>query len=107
MGSKVRKLIIVTSSYDPLKGKITGLVSKVANELGVGYEVREEDWDLLVKYGERDEIGGLDLPQVFAELEDGTIRHLLTRIPLDDRGKLDLVGAERIIKGKLGCEGSS
>ncbi|OYT61207.1 MAG: hypothetical protein B6U69_04060 [Thermofilum sp. ex4484_15] len=101
MGAKLSKFIIVTSSYDPLRGKVENLVSKVARELGVNYEVREEDWDLLVKYGERDEVGGLDLPQVFAEYEDGSIKHLLTRIPLDERGKLDLSKAEEILRSKL------
>ncbi len=99
---KPKRLIVVTASYDPLRRKVMRVVNKVASERGLEVEVREEDWVFLVRHGEKDELGGAPIPQVFVECEDGTIRHALTRIPLDERGKPDPQAAERAIVSALG-----
>ncbi|RLE66937.1 MAG: hypothetical protein DRJ47_01180 [Thermoprotei archaeon] len=92
-----RKIILVTADYDPLRGKVKRLLREIAEEMDIEVEERKEDWELLIKHGEKDELGGFDLPQVFVEMEDGSIKHVLTRIPLNDRGKLDLEKARETI----------
>ena len=96
-----KKLIVVTASYDPLRKRILRIVNKVASQKGLEVEVREEDWVFLTEHGEKDELGGASMPQVFIEYEDGSIKHVLTRIPLNERGKLDNEAAESIILNAL------
>jgi len=55
----------------------------------------------LSKYGEKDELGGTDVPQVFVE-EEGQVAHILTKVPLDDRGKPNFEEARRRIAAALG-----
>jgi len=91
------KIILVTAEYDPLRGKIRRVLREISEEKGIEIEEREEDWDFLIKYGERDEIGGFNIPQVFVQYDDGSVKHVLTRIPLSEEGKLDLKRAKEII----------
>ena len=92
-----RKLIVVTASYDPLRKRIMRIVNNVASQKGLEVEIKEEDWIFLSRYGEKDELGGASIPQVFIEYDDGSIRHVLTRIPLNERGKPDNLAAQKII----------
>ncbi len=94
---KVKKIIVVTASYDPLRKGILRLVENIAKEKNLEVEVKEEDWVFLMRYGEKDELGGASIPQVFLEYEDGTIKHVLTRLPLDERGRTDKERARQII----------
>lgn len=41
-----------------------------------------EDYIFLMKHGEKDELGGADIPQIFVEFDDGSIKHVLTRVPV-------------------------
>jgi len=92
-----KKLIVVTASYDPLRKRIMRIVNNVASQRGLEIKVKEEDWIFLSKYGEKDELGGASIPQVFIEYDDGSIKHVLTRVPLNERGRPDNQAAESII----------
>jgi len=97
----IRKLIIVTSEHDPLRSKIKKICNEIAEKYGVELDIKYEDWDFLRKYGEEDELGGYSFPQVFIEYDDGRIEHILTRIPLNNKGKLDRDLAMQIIEKKF------
>ena len=84
---KLAKILLVTAEYDPLRRKMKRVLEEVAKETEAEFEERLEDWEFLMKYGERDEFGGFDLPQVFVISDDGSIKHVLTRVPLSDAGK--------------------
>lgn len=96
-----KKLIVVTASYDPLRKRILRIVNRVASQKNLEVEIKEEDWIFLTEYGEKDELGGASIPQVFIEYEDGSIRHVLTRIPLNEIGKPDNEAALDIILSAL------
>jgi len=100
--AKVKKLILVTADWAPLGGKVKKIVERIAREKGVELEERVEDWVFLKEHGEKDELGGADVPQVFVEREDGTIEHVMTKLPLDERGKPDEEKAARIVEEALG-----
>ena len=98
---RARKLILVTSSYDVLRSKITRLLEEIANTRSLELDVREEDWKFLIKHGQEDELGGYALPQVFVEYEDGSIKHIMTRLPLTPQGKVDMDEAKKAILSAL------
>jgi hypothetical protein len=81
MGKAV-KLIFVGADWAPFNDKLKRICQEVASARNVGFEERSEDYVFLAKYGEKDELGGADVPQVFVELDDGTIRHVLTKVPI-------------------------
>ena len=94
---KIKRLIVVTAEYDPLRKSILRIVKEIAETKNLELEVKEEDWVFLMKYGEKDELGGASIPQVFIEYEDGSIKHVLTRIPINEKGKADKAKAKEII----------
>ena len=98
---KVKKIIVVTAQWDPLSSRVLKIASKIAEKYGLDIDKKEEDWIFLKKYGEKDELGGADIPQVFIELEDGSIIHVLTKLPLTEEGKADEEKAEKIIEEKI------
>lgn len=99
--SKVKKLILVTAEYHPLHKYFTTLAEKVAKELGVNVNVREEDYVFLIEHGDTDELGMAWLPQLLAELDDGTITLLLSKAPFDSELKPDLEKGYEEITAKL------
>lgn len=96
-----KKVLLVTATWAPFDKKLRRLCKEVAEEVGAEFEVREEDWVFLTKYGEKAETGGADIPQTFVILEDGTVIHAFTKIPLDERGKPDPKRAREILLEKL------
>ncbi|MCX8205238.1 MAG: hypothetical protein N3H31_06280 [Candidatus Nezhaarchaeota archaeon] len=95
----VKKIVVVTADWEKLSGLVKKACEEAAKELGVEVEELKEDWDYLVQHGAKDEYGGIDLPQVFLEFKDGAVKHVLTRMPLNERGKPDVEGAVRVIVG--------
>jgi len=95
-----RKLILVTTEWAPFSGRIKALLEALAAKHGVELEVREEDWVFLSKFGEEDELGGYDVPQIFVE-EDGRVRHVLTRVPLSETGQPDFDEVARRVEEAL------
>lgn len=80
--TKARKIILVGAPWATFNDKLKKICQEVAAEKGLEFEERVEDYIFLMRYGEKDELGGADIPQVFVELEDGTVKHVLTRVPV-------------------------
>jgi len=87
--SKVKKLILVTSEGHPQHKYFRKIAEKLAEVHGLEIETKLEDYVFLTKHGETDELGLTWLPQLFAELEDGTIVKLITQPKLTPQGKFD------------------
>lgn len=87
---KPKTVILVTAEWDAVRNYARKICQTAAAQLGVEYKELNEDWDFLTNYGEKDEFGGVEIPQAFIELEDGKIVHVMTKVPLNDRGTPDL-----------------
>jgi len=85
----VEKLVLVTSRTLPLNRHFRKIAWRLSRELGKELEVREEDYEFLSKYGEKDDFGMTWLPQLFAALSDGSIVKVLTEPNLTPQGTLD------------------
>ena len=88
---------MATAEGAPLRRQAERVCRKVAEANNIKFDVISDDWEFLYKYGLRDEMGGIDLPQVFVELDDGTVKHVMTRLPLTDEGKIDIKAAEDLL----------
>jgi len=95
-----KKLVLVTTDWAPFSDKVAKICEEEAAKVGVQFEIRKDDWMYLTKYGEVDELGGADVPQVFIESGERIV-HVLTRVPLDENGKPDFEGARRRIANAL------
>ncbi len=81
--AKVVKLILDTAEHHPLHRAWLKLAEGLAKELGVDVEVKKEDYVFAIEHGETDDLGMAWLPQLFAELEDGSVKLILSRYPFD------------------------
>ena len=81
----VSKLVLDTASHHPLHKAWLRLAQRLAEELGVELEVKEEDYVFAVEHGDTDELGMAWLPQLFAVLEDGTVKVVLSQYPFDPK----------------------
>lgn len=95
-----KKLILVTAKWDSVRKYVEAVCKGVSEQLGIPLEVREEDFSFLVDHGEKDDFGGVEVPQVFVE-SDGNIRHVFSRIPLTETGQPDIRGATEMLKKAL------
>lgn len=95
------KLILVTADHHPQHKLWIQLVEDVARNTDLEKEVREEDYMLLTEYGDTDDLGMPWLPQLLVQLDDGSIKVLLSRLPLGKDLKPDVEEAKRIVLGKL------
>lgn len=87
---KVESIILVTADWEKAGQyamKVCDAVSKAQN---VPLEVKKEDYDFLIAHGVKDEFGGIDIPQVFLKLEDGTVKYVMSRIPDRSDGMPDI-----------------
>jgi len=98
---KAKKLIIVSADWDPLHKKLVKVAQKISAEYNLEIEELKEDWIFLTKYGEKDELGGADIPQIFLELKNGKIIHIMTKMPISEQGKIDEEKAIKILKEKI------
>ena len=87
--AKVKKLVLVTSKSHPLNKHFRKLAERLSQELSLELEIKEEDYVYLTEHGETDELGLTWLPQLLAELEDGTVVKVLTQPNLTGQGNLD------------------
>lgn len=97
---KARKIIFVSATWAPFHSKIRKICEELASEINLDFEEKLEDWVFLKKYGEKDELGGSDIPQVFIEYDDGSIKHVLTKVPLKG-GKPDFEEAREILRNSI------
>ncbi|MDP7976055.1 MAG: hypothetical protein ACP5T5_04745 [Thermoprotei archaeon] len=85
-----KAIILVTADWDALKSYAKKICQTAATQLNVEYKELNEDWDFLTNYGEKDEFGGVEIPQAFIETADGKYIHVMTKVPLNDKGTPDL-----------------
>ncbi|RLF17705.1 MAG: hypothetical protein DRN06_03410 [Thermoprotei archaeon] len=95
--TKALKIILVSADWEKTSSLARKACQEASKEMGIELEERKEDWDFLTQHGVKDEYGGVDIPQVFVELEGGIIKHVLTRIPLTPDGKPDVEAAVKTI----------
>ncbi len=101
--AKVKKLILVTATHHPLHKLFSKLLDELSEKLGVEKEVKYEDYMFLIKYGETDEFGMAGTPQLLVELDDGTIKPVLTQktMPLTPTLQPDVDKAREMILNKI------
>lgn len=95
---KIKKIIAVVADWEQSSKYVKKLIEEISKEKNIEIEFKEEDWDFLVKYGEKDEFGGVDIPQVFVEFENGKIKFIMGRVPLNEEGKPDLEAGKKKIE---------
>ena len=83
--ARIVKLVLDTAEHHPLHKAWLRLAQRLAEELGVELEVKKEDYVFAVEHGETDDLGMAWLPQLFAVLEDGTVKLVLSRYPFDPK----------------------
>jgi hypothetical protein len=93
-----KKLIAVIAEWETASKYVKKLVEEVSKNLNITLEVRNEDWDFLVTYGQKDEFGGVEVPQVFIEDDKGNIKFIMGRVPLDDEGKPDIEKGKKMLE---------
>ncbi|MBC7120105.1 MAG: hypothetical protein H5T33_00780 [Candidatus Methanosuratus sp.] len=87
---RVESIILVTADWEKAgqyAAKVCEAVSKAHN---VPLEVKKEDYDFLIAHGVKDEFGGIEIPQIFLKLEDGTVKYIMSRIPDRSDGMPDI-----------------
>jgi hypothetical protein len=87
---KVEGIVIVTADWERGSHYAVAICDAVAKSKNIPVEVKKEDYDLLINYGEKDEFGGVDIPQVFLKLEGGAMKHVMTRTPVNEKGMPDI-----------------
>jgi hypothetical protein len=87
---KVEQIIVVTADWEKGSQYAVKMVEAVSMATKVPFEIKKEDYDLLISHGEKDEFGGVDIPQTFLKLEGGAITHVMTRIPSNEKGMPDM-----------------
>ncbi|MEM0320997.1 MAG: hypothetical protein QW613_01190 [Thermoprotei archaeon] len=95
-----KKIVLVTADWDNARKYVEPVCKGVAAELGVELEIRNEDYGFLVEYGEKDDFGGVEIPQVFV-VDGQKVIHVFTRIPLTAEGKPDIKSATEMLKKAL------
>jgi hypothetical protein len=97
----IKKLILVTASYLPQHKHFKKLAEDLSKELDVELEVKEEDYEFVNMYGEKDEYGMAWLPQLLA-LVDENIIPVLTKFPINEKTlDYDYEQAKKEVKEKL------
>jgi len=80
---RVVKVILDTADFHPLHKAWVKLAETLARELGVELEIKNEDYIYAIQYGETDDLGMAWLPQLFVQLDDGSVKLVLSRYPFD------------------------
>jgi len=83
--ARVVKLVLDTIKHHPLHKMWLKLAQDLAGELGVELEVKEEDYVYAINHGDTDELGMAWLPQLFAVLDDGSVKLVLSQFPFDPK----------------------
>jgi len=100
--AKIKKLILVTAKHMPQHKYFSELAEELSKKMGVELEVREEDYAFLAEHGDTDEFGMPWTPQLLAELDDGRIVVLLSKMPFDEKTlKFDVNRALEIVMEKV------
>ncbi len=81
--ARIVKVILDTADFHPLHKAWIKLAETIARELGVELEIKNEDYLYAIQYGETDDLGMAWLPQLFVQLDDGSVKLVLSRYPFD------------------------
>jgi len=101
MAKKVKKIILVSGTFHPLHAKAERVAKEVASELGIEFEMKLEDYVYLTEHGVKDELGFASIPQIFIELDDGTVKPVLWEFPLNEKLKPDIAKAKEQILSRI------
>jgi hypothetical protein len=82
---KVVKLVLDTEDFHPLHKNWMNLAQQLAKELNVELEVKKEDYVYAISYGDKDDLGMAWLPQLFAQLENGEVKLVMSQYPFDPK----------------------
>ncbi len=99
--SGIKKIILVSAEHHPYHRKWVELAKSVAEELGVEYELKLEDYVFAIEHGHTDDLGMAGLPQLFAETSRGEIKLLLYELPLNKAFQPDFEKAKEIVLSKI------
>ncbi len=99
--AKPVKLVLVTAEHHPHHRLWLQLLDRVASETGLEKEVKIEDYLYLIEHGDTDEYGMAWLPQLLVELDNGEVKLLLSKLPLNKKLEPDIEEAARIVLEKL------
>ena len=91
------RIILVSADWEEASQLARRACEEASKLTGLELVERKEDWDFLTEHGAKDEYGGVDIPQVFLEYEDGRVVHLMTRVPLGRDGSPDIDAAIKTI----------
>ena len=83
--ARITKLVLDTIKHHPLHKMWLNLAKSLAEELGVELEVKEEDYVYAIDHGDTDELGMAWLPQLFAVLDNGEVKLVLSQFPFDPK----------------------
>jgi len=82
---RVVKIVLDTIEHHPLHRMWVDLARELAEELGVELEIKSEDYVYAIDHGDTDELGMAWLPQLFAVLDNGEVRLVLSQFPFDPK----------------------
>jgi hypothetical protein len=82
---RIVKIVLDTIEHHPLHKMWMELAKKLAEELGVELEVKKEDYVYAIDHGDTDELGMAWLPQLFAILDNGEVKLVLSQFPFDPK----------------------
>lgn len=86
----VEQIIVVTADWEKGSQYAIRIAEAVSTATKIPLEIKKEDYDLLISHGEKDEFGGVDIPQTFLKFEGGAVKHIMTRTPLNEKGMPDM-----------------
>ena len=98
---KLKKIYLVTATHHPYHELWSKLAKEIADKLNTELEVKYEDYLFLMEHGDTDEYGMAWVPQMFAELDDGSIKLLLSNMPLNESLGPDYEKAKEIVLEKI------
>ncbi len=99
--AKALRIVLVSADWEKSSSLARKACEEASKQVGIEFTERKEDWEYLTRHGLKDEYGGVDIPQVFVEFDDGTVVHVMTKVPLTSNGKPDVEGAIKMIIEKV------
>ncbi|MGC9011474.1 hypothetical protein [Thermogladius sp.] len=98
--ASIKKVVLVTAEHHPYHKLWVKLAERISKDLNAPLDVKIEDYVYINEYGDKDEYGMAWLPQILAEYDDGTVRVLLSQLPLNQALQPDEEKAIEIMKSK-------
>ncbi|AFK50849.1 hypothetical protein TCELL_0424 [Thermogladius calderae 1633] len=98
--ASIKKVVLVTAEHHPYHKLWVKLAERLSKDLNTSLDVKIEDYVYINEYGDKDEYGMAWLPQILAEYDDGTVKVLLSQLPLNQALQPDEEKAIEIMKSK-------